>query len=41
MFCEFEIHKYFEKVNKVMKPGQYEIHFNSEEGKRTVYVGAQ
>jgi len=21
MFCEFEVHKYFERINKVMKSG--------------------
>lgn len=33
MFCEFEIHKCFGRINKVMKPGWCEIHFNSEEEK--------
>lgn len=32
-FVEFEIHKYFSRINKVMKPGYSETHFNSEEEK--------
>lgn len=33
MFCEFEIHKCFGRINRVMKPDWCEIHFNSEEEK--------
>lgn len=31
MFGEFGIHKCFERMNKVMKPGWYKTHANSEE----------
>lgn len=36
-FCEPEILKYFGRINRGMKPGQYKTRFNSEEEEQAVW----